>query len=232
MMASTHAGGRRLVWHEPFEGPEISTDNWKHEVSAWGGGNAEFQVYTPDSENSYIKDGTLHIKPTLLVDKFGDGFLKNGVLDVAKIWGVCTRPEFYGALREAKYGPLPPILSAKLISKFAFKYGRMEVVAKMPLGDWLWPAIWMLPRDCAYGTWLQSGEIDIVESRGNRNYGSMGAQKLLSTLHYGPIAEDGRNQNGSHLSSGEKMAPPGKPFTWAEDFHTYFIDWTPEHIQW
>ena len=37
----------------------------------------------------------------------------------------------------------------------------------MPSGDWLWPAIWMLPAKHAYGQWPASGEIDIVESRGN-----------------------------------------------------------------
>ena len=37
----------------------------------------------------------------------------------------------------------------------------------MPLGDWLWPAIWMLPAQHIYGQWPASGEIDIVESRGN-----------------------------------------------------------------
>ena len=37
----------------------------------------------------------------------------------------------------------------------------------MPLGDWLWPAIWMLPAEHVYGQWPASGEIDIVESRGN-----------------------------------------------------------------
>jgi len=50
---------------------------------------------------------------------------------------------------------------------FAFKYGRVEVKAKTPVGDWLWPAIWLLPKDQEYGQWPASGEIDIFESRGN-----------------------------------------------------------------
>lgn len=37
----------------------------------------------------------------------------------------------------------------------------------MPLGDWMWPAIWMMPEDSVYGVWPRSGEIDIAESRGN-----------------------------------------------------------------
>jgi beta-glucanase (GH16 family) len=53
------------------------------------------------------------------------------------------------------------------VKAFNFVYGKVEVKAKMPLGDWLWPAIWMLPAEHVYGQWPASGEIDIVESRGN-----------------------------------------------------------------
>lgn len=55
-------------------------------------------------------------------------------------------------------------------------FGKVEVVAKMPQGDWLWPAIWMMPENSTYGDWPRSGEIDIAESRGNHgdNYTSGG----------------------------------------------------------
>ena len=64
-----------------------------------------------------------------------------------------------------------PIQSARLrtAKSFSFRYGRLEVEAKMPKGDWLWPAVWLLPRYQKYGTWPQSGEIDLLESRGNEN---------------------------------------------------------------
>jgi Glycosyl hydrolases family 16 len=45
---------------------------------------------------------------------------------------------------------------------------RLEVEAKLPRGDWIWPAVWLLPEDDAYGRWPASGEIDMLESRGNR----------------------------------------------------------------
>ena len=41
------------------------------------------------------------------------------------------------------------------------KYGKVDVVAKIPQGDWLWPAIWMLPENTTYGAWPLSGEIDV-----------------------------------------------------------------------
>lgn len=44
---------------------------------------------------------------------------------------------------------------------YAIQYGKVEVVAKIPQGDWLWPAIWMLPENTTYGAWPLSGEIDV-----------------------------------------------------------------------
>ena len=65
-------------------------------------------------------------------------------------------------------------------------YGKVEVVAKLPEGDWLWPAIWMLPEDSVYGEWPRSGEIDIMEARGNApGYSAGGRDIITSTLHWG-----------------------------------------------
>merc|ERR1719258_984332 len=58
-----------------------------------------------------------------------------------------------------------PIMSAKLTSRDSFKYGRIEIVATLPRGDYLWPALWMLPT--GGGPWPTGGEIDIMESMGN-----------------------------------------------------------------
>lgn len=78
-----------------------------------------------------------------------------------------------------------PVRSARLTTKGkkSIKYGRVEVTAKMPQGDWLWPAIWMMPEDDVYGPWPMSGEIDIAESKGNSplNY-TDGANSVSSTL--------------------------------------------------
>jgi len=81
-----------------------------------------------------------------------------------------------------------PVRSARLTTQGAkwIQYGRVEVVAKLPKGDWLWPAIWMMPEDSVYGIWPLSGEIDIMESRGNaRGYGSGGRETVSSTIHWG-----------------------------------------------
>lgn len=83
---------------------------------------------------------------------------------------------------------IPPVRSARLTTQGSksILYGRVEVVAKVPKGDWLWPAIWMMPEDSVYGIWPMSGEIDIMESRGNaRGYKPGGREYMSSTLHWG-----------------------------------------------
>jgi beta-glucanase (GH16 family) len=56
-----------------------------------------------------------------------------------------------------------PVRSARLTTKSSksIKYGKIEVTARMPKGDWIWPAIWMMPTDSKYGVWPKSGEIDV-----------------------------------------------------------------------
>lgn len=83
---------------------------------------------------------------------------------------------------------LPPVRSARLTTKGkkSIRYGMVEVEAKLPKGDWLWPAIWMMPEDSVYGVWPRSGEIDIMESRGNeRDYDEGGRNYYYGTLHWG-----------------------------------------------
>jgi beta-glucanase (GH16 family) len=86
-----------------------------------------------------------------------------------------------------------PVKSGRINTKLgaSIKFGRVEVVAKLPAGDWLWPAIWMLPRDNVYGEWPRSGEIDILEARGNNyTYAQGGNNIASSTLHFGPDADN------------------------------------------
>lgn len=58
------------------------------------------------------------------------------------------------------------------------------------MGDWLWPSIVLLPVNNTYGPWPQSGDISIVQSRGNNyTYAQGGNDIIASCLHFGPNAE-------------------------------------------
>jgi len=103
--------------------------------------------------------------------------------------------------------------------RFAFRYGRIEARMKLPKGQGLWPAFWLLPQDPAYGTWAASGEIDIVEAR---NPGSTGGNTIYGTLHYG-------GQSPNNVYSGEQYAVATDV---TADFHVFALEWDEAEIRW
>jgi len=210
------------VWSDEFD--EFDLSRWQHEITAGGGGNFEFEYYTNNRSNSYVRDSVLYLKPTLLADKIGEGALWNYDLN---LWGsspadMCTGNAYWGCERTGGGGGniVNPIQSARVrtVNSFSFKYGRLEIRAKLPRGDWLWPALWLLPTFNAYGDWPASGEIDIVESRGNTNYQAGGVNQFGSTLHWGPFwPYDPYEQTHAAYT-----LPNGD---FADDFHVFGLIW-------
>jgi beta-glucanase (GH16 family) len=98
-----------------------------------------------------------------------------------------------------------------------WKYGRIEVRAKLPKGKGIWPAIWMLPTDNRYGNWPSSGEIDIMEMLGHE------PQRVHGTLHWGDRVQR-HMQKGEvfHLGNG----------TFADEFHVFGLEWEERTISW
>ncbi|GAE32786.1 carbohydrate binding domain-containing protein [Alkalihalobacillus hemicellulosilyticus] len=108
--------------------------------------------------------------------------------------------------------------SAKLITqgKQTWTYGRVDVKAKMPTGQGIWPAIWMMPDDEPfYGTWPVSGEIDIMELLGHE------PDIIHGTVHFGRPHQQ---------IQGTYQLPDGQTF--ADDYYVYSIEWEPGEIRW
>lgn len=182
----------RLVWADEFDGTEIDRSKWEFEVNARGGGNEELQYYTDRPENAYVAGGMLNL--------------------------VALRERFTGPEGTRDY------TSARLRTKNRgdWCYGRIEVRARLPRGQGLWPAIWMMPTDDVYGGWAASGEIDIMELVGHK------PAEVLGTLHYGA-----RWPHNVH--SGETYAPPSMVrdgTTFADGFHDFAIEWDRGEIRW
>ncbi|XP_052818189.1 beta-1,3-glucan-binding protein-like [Mya arenaria] len=215
---------KRLVLRDDFN--SLNLDNWDYEVSMYGGYNWEIQVYTRDVKNIFTTDGSLFIKPTLTADSYGEQYLHTGTMNVTEMWGTCTNAADYGCVRHGQNGLLPPVMSGKLMSKKTVTFGEVCVRARIPQGDWIWPAIWMLPRSNYYGEWPRSGEIDLMESRGNSEAkdtdgNDHGRNEIGSTLHWGPDA----GQNKFYLTHGER-----DDGTFSTEMHTYCVDWTEDNI--
>lgn len=120
-----------------------------------------------------------------------------------------------------------PIRSARVrtIDSFAFKYGKVEINAKIPAGDWLSSVIAFVPKDNVYGSWPTSGEIELVQTKGNRemiqNGVNIGSEQVSSMLHYGPYA----SLDGWQSAQFSRNSKSGNGFN--NEFHRYQMEWTP-----
>lgn len=100
-------------------------------------------------------------------------------------------------------------------NKTDFLYGKVVIGAKVPEGQGLWPAAWMMPQNEAlYGQWPKCGEIDIMEVLGNE------VTTAYTTIHYG---EPHGQQQGLYT--------PEDGSTFASDFHEYSVEWEPGEIR-
>ncbi|CAG2171097.1 unnamed protein product [Oppiella nova] len=103
------------------------------------------------------------------------------------------------------------------ISGYAWTYGYFQARAKLPNGYDLWPAIWLYPQTNTYGTWAASGEIDIMEYRGQVN------NTILGTIQYGA-----QWPNNAALGSGATAFP----HDFSANYHIFGVQWNKTTISW
>lgn len=205
----TTAGGTEegwvLVWSDEFDGDAIDPTRWAHESNCWGGGNGEQQCYNDDPAGSFVADGMLHI-----------------VARNESTSGPAVNDD------DPAYDPSDtsvtlPYASARLRTRDMgdWRFGRIEVRARLPFGQGTWPAIWMLPTARVYGGWAASGEIDIMEAV---NLGVDGENRVHGTLHYGSYWP-----NNVHSGIETTLPDGANP---ADDFHDYAVEWEQGEIRW
>ncbi len=98
-------------------------------------------------------------------------------------------------------------------NKFSQTYGRFESRIKLPKGRGLWPAFWMLSTG---NNWPMTGEIDIMENRGDV------MQRTVGTVHYGSPWPNNQYDGTTYDHSADLSA----------DFHIYAVEWEPDYIRW
>ncbi len=177
-----------LVWGDEFDGWTLDTSKWSREENNYGGGNNERQFYSTDTKYSYVRDGRLHIA-------------------------------VHRDSHTSTDGKTSPYTSARLrtLHRGEWTFGRFEVRAKVPGGQGIWPAVWMLPTESPHGGWAASGEIDILESRGSNVAETTGA------IHFGGAWPRNRYLAGAYQFP-EKNG--------AEAFHVYAVEWSADAISW
>ncbi|MDI6103069.1 family 16 glycosylhydrolase [Actinoplanes sp. NEAU-A12] len=181
-----------VTWSDEFNGAAgaaVDGSRWNFDVGGGGFGNSEFQYYT-NSTNNVRLDGQGHLAITAR---------KENPANYQCWYGSCQ----YTSGRILTSG------------KFTQRYGRFEAGIKVPKGQGIWPAFWMLGDNLGGVGWPQSGEIDIMENVGKE------PNKLYGTVH-GPGYSGGGAIGGSRALG----APLG------DAFHAYAVDWSPNQIVW
>lgn len=190
-------GDWRLVWNDEFGGPAGSSPDpskWTFDIGGEGWGNQEWEYYTNQPENAALDgEGSLHITARTVEAPPASG------LDC-----------WYGTCR---------FTSARLLTKdkFTFTYGRVEARIKIPFGQGLWPAFWMLGNDISSAGWPDCGEIDIMENIG-REPGT-----IHGTVHGPDYYGAGGISSSFSLEEG---------LTFADDFHIFALEWEADEIRW
>ena len=183
-----------VTWSDDFNGPAGAAPDaskWRYDIGGGGWGNNELQYYTNSTRNAAL-DGNGNLVITARKENPG-GY---------SCW--------YGSCQYT---------SARLLTNgtFAQAYGRFEARIKVPRGQGLWPAFWMLGNDIGTNPWPGSGEIDIMENVG------YAPSTVWGTLH-GPGYSGGSGVGAStSLPGGQALA---------DAFHTFAVDWAPDSITW
>ena len=178
--------GWKLVWHDEFAGTALDTSRWSFATGGNGWGNHELEAYTSRLENVSVQDGMLAIR--------------------------AIRERYTGSDGMARQFTSGRILTR---GKFSQRYGRFEARIKIPSGQGMWPAFWMMGEGAA--PWPDRGEIDIMENIGRE------PATVHGTVH-------GPGYSGAHGLSSAFTLPSGEPL--ASDFHIYAVEWEPAAIRW
>ena len=189
--------GYSLVWQDEFDGEELDKTKWSCQIGTgttegltdWG--NQELEYYTDNEENVRVEDGNLIITAIKEEERVGGKLFTSARLRTMTDEGEVL---------------------------FATKYGRVEARIKLPSGEGLWPAFWMLPvDDSIYNEWAASGEIDIMEARGRLT------DRIEGTIHYG------QNWPNNVYKGQEFVLTEDTDIT---DYHLYSLEWEPGVMRW
>jgi beta-glucanase (GH16 family) len=183
--------GYTLVWSDEFNGKDGSLPDpakWTYDIGGNGWGNHELEYYTNRSENARIEDGKLVIT---------------------------ARQEAFTGPDGTKFN----YTSARLKTQglFSQAYGRFEARIKLPAGQGMWPAFWMLGENIGSVGWPKCGEIDVMENVGKEpgiNHGSL----------HGPSFTGSTSDLTATIAlpAGQKLS---------DDFHVYAVEWEPAVVR-
>lgn len=198
------------IWRDDFDQDVLNSQDWGYELGNIRG--TEHQHYVNDEENVFLRDGKLVLRATdrAIEDQYDH-----------------PRNESRKVIYDSG--------SVRTHGKREFMYGKLEISAKLPKGQAVFPAFWTLGADFnldgkingAQGRgWPATGEIDIMELIGSNVDGSLNNRTVYQTIHYGPE----ENDVGRFSGNGTNFAIPTGNFN--DEFHTFGFEWDEYTMKW
>ena len=178
-----------LSWSDEFNGADGSAPDptkWAYDLGGGGWGNGELETYTSRPQNVVVQGGNLVITAAKETYTGGDGITRDYTSARLKTQGL-----------------------------FSQSSGRFEARIKIPSGQGIWPAFWMLGNDFPTNGWPTCGEIDIMESIGSQ------PATVYGTIH-GP-----GYSGGAGITAGNTLGT-GK---YSDAFHVYAVEWEATQIR-
>jgi beta-glucanase (GH16 family) len=191
VMEASVPAGYALVWSDEFNsGTAPDSSKWTYDIGGNGWGNHELEYYTRRLENAKVEGGNLVITARQETYRGAGGVTMNYTSARLKTQGL-----------------------------FSQTYGRFEARIKLPAGQGIWPAFWMLGENIANDGWPKCGEIDIMENVGTEpaiNHGSL----------HGPSST---NPTSDRTATVSLPAPADRSVgqRLSDDFHLYAVEWEP-----
>ncbi|KAL7291339.1 hypothetical protein TKK_0014939 [Trichogramma kaykai] len=185
----------------------------------------EFVVYRDSPRNVKIRNG-LKLTPTLLSEESNDTFVRYGELKLNKCTG---NPRGSDCLRKGvHWNILPPVASGRLNTKksFNFQYGRVEIRAKLPKGDWIYPLL-MLETAKANPNG-RNQNIRVASSAGNVDLRSKDGLDISGHVLWGGVVEQDNRQQFQRVNEFRSTKVGENP--WSDAYHTYELIWTLDRI--
>ena len=171
-----------MSWQDEFDGTSVESARWAFDI---GTGTQYGLTGWGNNELQYY------------TNRSQNASVSNGTLKIT-------------ALKESYGGQSYTSARLKTQGLFSQAGGRFEIRAALPTGQGFWPAIWMMPASDTYGGWAASGEIDIMEARGQQ------PDRVNGAIHYGGTWPS------NTWSESTRVLPAGQTIS---SFHTYALEW-------
>lgn len=213
-----------LVFHDTFESGDINASDWVREEEIGGYRDGSFDWTTASPANSFVRDRTLYLTPTLLPE-YDNGTVVD--LTASRACTADTPAQCIATQNVSAYSIVPPVATARLRTTRSITYGKVEIEARFPRGDWIFPTLSLEPDALTYGQFPASGDITIAQSRGNRaGFASGGRDAFDALVHFGA---DGQTYADAVAASRNTLTLGLTDFSRA--FHTFGLEWTPHLIR-